>query len=40
MKRLAVFIFIFSITLAFSQKPKVWLISDGGDNINDPDDFL
>ena len=34
---LLIVIFIFQVTNA--QKPKVWLISDGGKDINDPDDI-
>lgn len=35
---LPIFILLFSLT-TIAQKPAVWLISDGGDNINAPDDI-
>lgn len=37
-KQILFFLLILSIP-ALAQKPKVWLISDGGKNINDPDDI-
>ncbi|TXG38378.1 family 43 glycosylhydrolase [Seonamhaeicola maritimus] len=39
MKQLTTYLLLFCIAFAFAQKPKVWLISDGGDKINDPDDI-
>ena len=39
---LALFICTFNVksqTQGFIKKPKVWLISDGGKGINDPDDI-
>lgn len=39
MKELITFLLIAMAFSSFAQKPKVWLISDGGENINDPDDI-
>ncbi|WP_298487777.1 family 43 glycosylhydrolase [uncultured Maribacter sp.] len=39
MKKNIITFFLFGFVIAMAQKPKVWLISDGGDNINDPDDI-
>lgn len=37
-KRITILFLALAIT-SLAQKPKVWLISDGGENINDPDDI-
>lgn len=37
-KLLTVLLIVISVS-AFAQKPAVWIISDGGQNINDPDDI-
>ncbi|WP_109831042.1 nucleoside hydrolase-like domain-containing protein [Reichenbachiella versicolor] len=39
MKRLVTICFMLVVLVANAQKPKVWVISDGGDGINDPDDI-
>lgn len=39
MKKLITILFLVIAVTVFAQKPKVWLISDGGENINDPDDI-
>ncbi|WP_298477089.1 family 43 glycosylhydrolase [uncultured Maribacter sp.] len=38
MKHLVSILILLFTICSFAQKPKVWLISDGGKNINDPDD--
>lgn len=39
MKSKLTFLLLTIVLSVFGQKPKVWLISDGGENINDPDDI-
>lgn len=39
MRKIILFLFCITMLSLSAQKPKVWLISDGGEGINDPDDI-